>query len=190
MDNVEVKLLNYRFLFRPMSWREEFKADLGPKEDRLRTLLSLALVEVSGLKIGKPEDAMQILKAIPSTVIYRAFLIYKGSVPIPRLFKTMGLYKAPEPSKLVKKIQEAEVERERIMDRVEQEMEQKFGRAELQEARRLELEMLRNSKGRGLTPASPEDGLPTPTPVEEAPQASKPQQPTAKPNPKAVRKYI
>ena len=192
MDIIEVKLLNYKFLFRPVFWREEFKADAGPRDgDRLRALLSRALVEVSGLKIASPEDAMRVLKAIPLTVIYRVFLIYKGSLPASRLFKTVGLYKAPEPSRMVRRIQEAEVEREHIMDRVEREMEAKFGRQELLETRRIEQEMLRNSRGRGLTPATPEELPPLAPPASDGAKidpktvkaAEKPPKPT-------VRKYV
>jgi hypothetical protein len=197
MAKVEVKLLQYVFVFRDVKWREEFKIDVGPKDDdRLRAVLSRALTEVSGLKISSPEDAMRVLKAIPLTVIYRVFLIYKGSLPASRLFKTVGLYKAPEPSRMVRRIQEAEVERERIMDRVEQEMETKFGRQELLETRRIEQEMLRNSRGRGLTPASPEGLPPTaPPPANEVKIDPKTveaaEKRPSKADPKnAVRKYV
>jgi hypothetical protein len=51
---------------------------------------------------------------------------------------------------------EAEQETDRIMDRVEREMEQKFGRKELEEAKELERQMARNSKLRGVTKSTPE----------------------------------
>src|SRR5258708_26448553 len=107
MNTVEVKLLNYNFLFRPMCWREEFKIESGPDVGRLRSTLAHALVEISGLKVESIADALRVMEAIPSAVLYRIFLIYRGSLPAPRLFKTVGLYHAPEPSRLVKKIQEA-----------------------------------------------------------------------------------
>lgn len=156
MDTVEVKLLSYAFRFRQLRWREEFSIKFDPKKDRLRTILSYAMDEVSGIKVASPEEATRVLDAIPSAIIYRIFLIYKGSLPAPKFFKTVGLYKAPEPNKLIKKIQEAEQERDQIMDRVEREMEAKFGRKELQEARDMERLMIKNSQGRGLTPASPD----------------------------------
>lgn len=167
MGTVEVKLLNFKFRFHDMRWRKEFGIKYEANKDRLRTILSHALEEVSGLPINSTEQAMRIFEALPSAIVYRIFLIYKGSLPEPRLFKTVGLYQAPEPNRFVKKIQEAEQEREHIMDRVEQEMEAKFGKQELREAREQELQMLRNSKGRGITRATDDDdrGLGTRPPI-------------------------
>lgn len=165
MSTVEVKLLNYVFRFRQMKWREEFSIVFESNRDRLRTILAHALDEVSGLKVTSTKEALRVFDAIPSAIVYRIFLIYKGSQPESRIFKTVGLYQAPEPNRFIKKIEEAEQERETIMDRVEQEMAAKFGRKELLEARKRELEMLRNSNARGVTPATPD----------EAPQSDDPQ---------------
>jgi hypothetical protein len=151
MDTVEVKLLNYKFRFESMRWRREFAIKPDPSKDRFRTLLSHALAEVSGLKITSAADAARVLEAIPSAIIYRIFLIYKGGLPEPRVFKTVGLYRAPEPNRFMKRILEAEQSREEVMDRVEDEMAAKFGRKELREEREREMQMLKNSKGRGLT---------------------------------------
>jgi hypothetical protein len=202
MDTVKVKLLNYDFRFRDLRWRQEFDIKYDEKKDRLRTVLAHALDEVSGIKVGSPAEAERVLDAIPSAVLYRIFVVYKGSLPEPRTFKTLGLYRAPEPSKLIQRIQEAEVERDHIMDRVEREMEAKFGRRELQEAREIERLMLKNSKGRGLTPASPDDETDqsaaptTPPPAPENKVAAKTfaeaaeAKPAAKPRPKPERKYV
>lgn len=155
MDSVEVKILQYVFRFRQMSWREETAIKLKGM-DRLRTILSYALIEVSGLKVDSKEDAHKVLNALPSTVVERVFILYKGSYAEPRRFATMGLYKAPAPGKLVKRMEEVEKQRESIMDRVEQEMETKFGRQEVQETLEAERQMLKNSKGRGLTHSTPD----------------------------------
>ena len=159
MDTVEVSLSGYKFLFRQLRWREEFNIKFDPAKDRLRTILSYALDEVSGIKVASIFDAERVLSAIPPTVIYRIFLIYKGKLPQPRIFTTIGLYKAPEPNRMIKKLEEAEAERDQIMDRVEREMEAKFGRRELKEAKELELQMFRNSKGRGVVAASSDEPL-------------------------------
>lgn len=156
MDTVEVKLLKYAFRFRKLSWREEFNIKFEQKENRLRTVLAYALAEVSGLPINTLEDAKRVLAPVPSSIIERMFIIYKGSLDTPRLFSTMGLYRPPEPSKLAKEFAHVEKEREQVMDRVEKEMEAKFGRQELEETRAIEREMLKKSKGRGLTKATPE----------------------------------
>ena len=160
METVEVKLLQYTFHFRKLTWREEFGIKFEPKENRLRTVLAHALADISGYQIKSIDDAKKVLNQIPTSIISRAFIIYKGSLPNEHRFSTLGLYKAPEAAKYQKKIMESEQEREAVMDRVEQEMASKFGTKELMENRRLENQMLRNSKGRGLTPA-------TPDPVEE-----------------------
>lgn len=165
MSTVEINLLNYKFQFRPLSWREEFSMKFEPNKDRLRTILSHALVEVSGLPVKSMVDAMKVLEAIPGTVIYRLFVIYKGSVPPARSFTTLGLYKAPEPNRMVKKFEEAATEEEQTSERFSREMEQRFGRQELEEQREMERLMFKNSKARGVTPATPDGELPPPPPA-------------------------
>ena len=157
MGTFEVKLLQYVFVFHDLKWREEFSIKFGEK-DRLRTILAHALDEVSGIKIESIADAHRVLDAIPSAVIYRIFVLYKGNLKTFRSFTTVGLWRAPEPSKVIKKIEEAEEEREHIMDRVEQEMIAKFGRKELAEARAMELEVLKASPKRNLVRATPDKG--------------------------------
>jgi hypothetical protein len=157
MEPIEVKILQYTFQFRQLSWREENAIVYTKGEDRLKTILSYALVEVSGLKVKSREEAMKVLRPLPSAVVQRCFVMYKGSFPMPRRFSTMGLYKAPEPGRLVKRMEEVEQQRDHIMDKVEQELEAKFGRRELDETLAAEREMLKNSGGRGLTKATPDD---------------------------------
>ena len=157
METVEVKILKYTFRFRHLPWREEFGIKFEQKDNRLRTVLAYALKEVSGFPISSLEDAKLVLAPIPLTIINRMFVIYKGSLPPPRTFSTMGLYRAPEPRKFTKKVMEAEEEREKTMDRVEQQMEAKFGRKEIQETLDAEKQMIKNSKMRGATRATPDD---------------------------------
>ena len=156
MDTVEVKILRYSFRFRPLAWREEYGLKFEPGKDRLRTFLAAALVEVSGVAVGSAEDAWRVVDALPDTIVRRTFVVYKGSLPPPRTFQTLGLYRAPEPSRLAARMERAEEETERAMDKVEQEMERRFGRRELEEARAVEREMIRRSGLRGVTPATPD----------------------------------
>src|SRR5271168_4992503 len=125
MNTIEIKLLKYTFLFRQLSWREEFGIKYDPKKDRMRTLLSHALDEVSGLKVTSVPEATKVLDALPQSVVVRVFILYKGETPEPRWFTTTGLYKAPEPSKFSRKYEEVEEKREEVMDRVESELERK-----------------------------------------------------------------
>lgn len=157
METVEVKLLKYVFRFRQLSWREEFGIKFEQKDNRLRIVLAHALKEVSGFPISNLEEAKRVLAPIPPTIIDRMFVIYKGSLPPLQAFSTMGLYRAPEPRKFTKKVMEAEEEREKIMDRVEQQMEAKFGRREIQETLDAERQMMKNSKMRGATRATPDE---------------------------------
>jgi hypothetical protein len=157
MEIVEVKILQYTFRFRQMSWRDEGAIRFEKGGNRLRTILSHALVEVSGLKVGSPQDALKVLRPLPDAVIQRCFILYKGSFPMPRRFSTMGLYKASEPGKFVARIAEVEEQRDKIMDRVEQELESKFGKQELTEQLELERQMAKNSKLRGATRATPDE---------------------------------
>lgn len=157
METVEVKILKYSFLFRQLSWREETSIRFSKNENRLRIVLSHALIEVSGLKVGSPKDAMKVLSPLPETVIQRVFILYKGSFPMPHRFSTMGLYRASEPGKFVARIKEDEEQRDQIMDKVEEEMRQKFGTKELEETKEIERQMLKNSKMRGATRATPDE---------------------------------
>jgi hypothetical protein len=156
METVEVKILQYTLRFRKMSWREEFTMKFEEKENRVRALLAHALTDISGLKVESVEDAKKVLSQIPTSLIDRVFIIYKGSQPDPRRFSTMGLYRAPEPNKYMGRIAKIEEEREQVMDRAEEQMASKFGMKELMEAREREREMLRKGKGRGLTRATPD----------------------------------
>lgn len=157
MDTVEVSVLKYKFQFRPMRWREELSIKPAEKVDRRRQLLAHALVAVSGYQVKSVEDAMRIFTAIPLTVVSRIFIIYKGTIPKDRIFHTMGLYKAPEPLRFARQIEEAERAREEeTFQKVENMMEQKFGREEMEGARELQEAIRKGSGMRGATKASPE----------------------------------
>lgn len=155
MDIVEVRLLQYIFKFRTLSWREEL-AIRFPDKDRRRALLACAMVEVSGLKIDTAEAALKVMNVLPLTIVHRVFIIWRGSLPEPRSFTTMGLYKAMPQNRFIRVLEEDDQNRERVMDAVEDEMERKFGRKELEEAREIERQMAHNSKMRGATRATPE----------------------------------
>lgn len=158
MRTVEVKILQYVFHFREMSWREELAIKFKKDESRLRTILSYAMTEVSGLKVDSPTAAMKLLRVLPDTVVQRVFILYKGNMPNPRRFASVGLYKAPEPGKLIKRMAEVEEQRDATMDRVEREMEQRFGKKEIMETLDAERQMIKNSKMRGATPATADRG--------------------------------
>jgi len=153
MDNtVEVKVLKYKFRFRPIYWREDFSIKADPKVDRRRQVLARALVEVSGLKVNNINDAARVFAAIPISIIDRVFTIYKGSQPAPRIFTTMGLYKAPEPIKFSRRVEKEIREKETdTFNKAEELLESKYSPQELKETRDLERAILKGSKLRGAS---------------------------------------
>jgi hypothetical protein len=155
-ETVEVKLLNYSFLFRALTWREELSIKYPEKEDRRRVILGHALHEVSGLPVKTADEGLKLMKALPEPVIARAFIVYRGSLALPRIFTTTGLFQAPLPNRVAAVFEAEEQKREEIMDKVEAEMAAKFGRKELMETREIERQMLKNSKMRGATKPSPD----------------------------------
>jgi hypothetical protein len=159
MDIVEVKLLKYSLRFRALTWREELSLKFPEKEDRRRILLAHALEEVSGLRVTSPEEALKVMKVLPESIIHRVFIVYRGSLPPPRVFTTTGLFKAPDPSRVQMQFEAEEESREQIMDKVEREMEQKFGKQEIRETLDAERRMIQNSKLRGATKATPDENL-------------------------------
>jgi len=172
MDTIDIKLAHYSFRFKPLTWREEFTIKFEKNRDRLRTILAASLVEVSGLPIKNCDDGYRVMEAIPSTIIERILLIFKGQSPTPRIFHTVGLYQAPEPNKFRKTLDEAEAQRDEIGDRLEREMINKFGAQEVREARELDRRILEGSKLRGGTAPSPD--LPIELSKPEAPTTEAP----------------
>lgn len=158
MSTIEIPLLNYIFHFKRLTWREEFAIKYEPKRNRMRTLLAHALLNVSGITVATVEEAWKVIAPIPDPILSRVFIIYKGSLSEAKMFTTLGLYRAPEPNRFARHFEKAEQEREKVMDKVEQEMESKFGRKEVEEALEVERQMAKNSKLRGVTPASPDRG--------------------------------
>jgi hypothetical protein len=156
MDNtVEVKVLKYKFRFRPIYWREGFKIKPEPTLDRRRQLLAHALTEISGLKINNLEEATKVFASIPLSIIDRIFTVYMGSLPAPRLFKTMGLFKAPEPIQYSRHVEkEIREQEDEAFKRAEDLLESKYGKEELRETRELEAAILKGSKLRGATRAT------------------------------------
>ena len=151
-DTVEVKVLKYKFRFRPIHWREDFSIKADPKVDRRRQVLARALIEVSGLKVNNIEESARVFAAIPISIIDRIFTIYKGKLPPLRIFTTMGLYKAPEPIKFSRRVEKEIREKENeTFNKAEGLLESKYSPQELKETRELERAILKGSKLRGAS---------------------------------------
>lgn len=155
MEPIDIKLLHYHFRFRQLNWREE--SNDSPGKDARRILLAKALDEVSGMKINSFEDAFKLIDALPTPILQRTFIVFKGALPPPRKFTTRNLYKAPDPSEYVNRVTVAEEQKEKAHDDLMQRMETTFSKKELQEAAevdRMITEGSRDEKGnfRGAMP--------------------------------------
>jgi hypothetical protein len=157
MDLIEVILLNYRFKFRPLFWKEEF--DLKPEgKDERRVLLATALVEVSGLKIKNFEEAYRVLNALPTSILHRVFLIYKGKQPETRVFTTYDLYKAPDTTAYGQQLTDEEVATDKAVDAAVARMEQQFSKKELEETAEIDRQIIAGAKTKqGFRGAVPKD---------------------------------
>ena len=147
METIEVILLNYRFRFRRLYWKEEFELQAKGRDER-RVLLAAALVEVSDFKVNNFDEAWRLMApdVLPTTILHRVFLIYKGKQPETRMFATRNLYKAPEPTVYGDRITEETSEVEQRADAAIQRMEQQFGKKELEEAAEVDRQILHGAK--------------------------------------------
>jgi hypothetical protein len=157
---VDVKLLRFDFRFKRLLWREEMAIKLNKKKDPLRTILSHALVEVSGLKPESLEKAEKVIEAIPEAIAERVWKVYRGSFPAARRFSTVNLYQAPEPSEYMDKVVEEADEVETTHDKTIREMEARFGKQEVAEEAELSRQILAAARkeGKKFAPATPERG--------------------------------
>jgi hypothetical protein len=154
---VEVKLLNYTFHFRKLTWREESSLKIPKGKSQVRPVLAAALVNVSGLEVKSPEEAGRVVAALPQPVAERVYRIYKGLLPPNWKFETAGLYRAPEPSIYVKRVVAEDDVIDEASDRVMKKMEQDFGKEELREAAEIDRQIVKGSKLRGAVRLIPTD---------------------------------
>jgi len=143
MDLIEVILLNYRYKFRRLFWKEEFEMQPNGRDER-RVMLATALVEVSGLKIKSFDEAWKVLspEVLPTPILHRVFLIYKGKQPDTRTYTTMSLYRAPETSAYGQKLDEEAAIVGTEADAATKRMEEQFGKKELAEAAEVDRQIL------------------------------------------------
>jgi hypothetical protein len=146
---VEVQLLKYKFRFRKLDWREEVALQMPPKVHPLRVILAAVLVDVSGLPVSSPEEAMKIIRKLPIPVLNRVYMIYKDKLPKTRLFETVNLFQAPEPSLYIERVADDEAAAEPTVDEAVRRMEQQFGKQELAEAAAIDRKIVQGSKLRG-----------------------------------------
>ena len=155
-NDVEIRLLSYKFRFKRLFWQEELSVRPSKGEDPVRSVLAHALAEVSGLRPESTKKAQEVIDAIPEAIVTRVWKVYRGSMPPARRFSTVGLYTAPEPSAHMARLQEDEVADD-AHDRVVREMESRFGKREVAEEAALSRRVVaaaRKGDGAGFAGAS------------------------------------
>lgn len=146
---VEVKLLNYTFRFKKLTWREEFTIKFPVGKDQKRVYLAHALVEISGSKLTSFAEATRVVDSLPTAISSRVFRIYKGQFPPNRRFATASLFKAPEPNKYNVILEKDEEDRDKLADQARIRLESQFGRKELDQAAEIDRKILGASGLRG-----------------------------------------
>lgn len=149
MDTIEVPVLKYKFHFRKLTWRDEFTIRYPAKVMRERYFLANALADVSGLPIKTVEEGLRVLSKLPTPILSRVYIIYKGNLDPPRSFVTAGLYRAPEPQKFQARIEEDDSKRDKLAEAAQEEMNRKFSRKELDQASQVDQQIVKASKMRG-----------------------------------------
>jgi hypothetical protein len=147
-DLIKVPLANFEFGFRRLVWKDEF--DMKTKGlDEKRVYLATALVEVSGLKIKDFHDAYRLMTSLPTPIMERVLIVYKGMQPDNQHFTTGNLYKAPEPITYARQVETVQDDAESTSDALVKQMESTFGRQELKEAAEIDRQIVRGSGLRG-----------------------------------------
>jgi hypothetical protein len=153
MALIEVTLNSYRYHFRRLTWQEEARLQFSKTEDQRKTIMSRALVNVSGMPVT-PEQALTILKNIPDAVFWRMWVVYRGNLPEDWYYTSGGLYEAPDPMTHRQKIYDDGLAVDAAADAASKKIETRFGKAGLDEAENISRAMFREAEKSGaLVPA-------------------------------------
>jgi hypothetical protein len=134
---------------------------IGKGEDPLRTVLSTALAEVSGIKPQSLKESIRVIAAIPEAIAARVWKVYKGSLPPASRFSTVDLYQAPQPSTFMNRISDDGEEEETAHDKAIKSMEVRFGKEEVAAEAELSRKILESArKEKRIFPAATPDGGP------------------------------
>jgi hypothetical protein len=155
MTLIEVPLNSYRYHFRRLVWQEEARLKFPKGEDQRRIILSTALVDISGLKVTR-QEALSVLKKLPEAILWRIWLIYRGSLPEERYYTSTTLFEAPDVMTYQKKLHEDET----VADPAQTRIENQFGKNEVAESQDVTRQMFRAAKASGtLVPARGESSV-------------------------------
>lgn len=151
-DEVEVQILNHTFCFRRLKWTEMSLVNewmITHKMQERLAVSALSLYKISGVPVT-PEEALKVLLTMPRTALDMVYKYFKGSLDPHRMFNSTPLYIAPDIATFNRKLFEEGDESEKTADELEEYLNSKFGRKEVQE----EMEMGRRIvEGTGLAGA-------------------------------------
>jgi hypothetical protein len=164
MAHVEIPLNTLTYRFRKLNWRKELwlSEQSTGGEALIRLYLTHALVEVvaadgRSLPVDSLADATRIVTQFPSPILRRIWMLYRASLPATRFFSTKLLYRAPEPRLFVKTLVRDEATQEDRADAATRQMESKFSRADIKQAREVEQQVLADAKRRNVLKPVTED---------------------------------
>lgn len=145
MDLVEIPVGKFLYRFRRLTWLEESRIVFPEKVDQREIVLALALDNVSDLPVSR-EDALKVIRTIPTPIRWRMWVLYRGKLPVDRKFSTRNLYDAPERKVYDRKLLESGDNQPESEDDV---IARRFGPAEAAEARELKQAMLAQARKAG-----------------------------------------
>jgi hypothetical protein len=148
MELVEIPLNRYRYNFRQLKWPEETRLKFLPGEDQRKVILAAALVDISGLPIAG-SDSRKVINAIPESVLWRIWVLYRGNLPSDRYFSSGGLYQAPDQNTHAEQNRLHEEQTEDVADRAFSEVERQFGVEGVEEARNITHRMFETARREG-----------------------------------------
>ena len=151
MALIEVPLNSYRYCFRRLPWPEEVRLKSPPTEDQRKVVLSLALVDISGLKVTQ-QDALKLLKKVQVAVFWRISLVYRGNLPEDRYYTSESLYEAPDPMTYDKKIHGNGEAIASVADDAITKLEDRFGHEEVGDAENISDQMFQKTQAPGKRP--------------------------------------
>ena len=151
-DEIEVQVLNHTFKFRRLRWQDMARVTQWVEQNKMQEKLAIpacGLYEVSGRALT-PDEALKILITIPRPALELLYKFYKGSMDPHRMFDSPPLYNAPDARTYAQRVYDEEEGIDNAVDELEEFLNQKFGRKEVQE----EMEMGRRIvEGTGLAGA-------------------------------------
>jgi hypothetical protein len=159
-SEVLLTLAGHKFTFRRLTWREEIEFSQRTGESGRLVYVANAMTTVDGKRI-QFEDALKLLKTLPTPIRERVGIFYLGSLPGRRLLTSDTPYTAPEAATYQRNV---EADDEDLQSEEERILERTFGRDEVEEQRELAQRMVAGTKAAGVTRSLLKDG-------QEAPQA-------------------